>query len=432
MVCLFEQIKYKKIRRAFLKKYNARDFDLSDIDIQICELADTIYKKNKSKFHSIRHNKNGVGFFVTELYDTGGHTVCLVNQIESMYGLSDMHLFCSQFDETVHEAPKSLSRIRKCAAVSGINLQHKNFIKDLIVLYNQIADDCPSVVFVYIHMWDLLFTAVMHLLKKNAGLKIVFSNHASHFPNVGMTLADVILEGMPTTKRITEEKRHLQNGLIIGLQSVGKNDTQYYSLNEINAKKTEIGIPENSQLTVTGGSSYKLFDGDKSPYFEMIFELLRDNDCLHHLVITNMRNKEYEILNRIFAGYEYLLSRLHIVPLTSSYDLLFQCADVFIDSFPVSSAMTQIDLMRMRVASVVKINRENPMFSFHEYMPLDYPYMYDNASDMKRGIEYLLGHPKARSQIIDSEYKYWLSTYERDIVRDKYMKIIKGLKNANN
>ena len=426
------QIRYKKIRRAFNMKYDAREFDVSDIDTRICDLADAIYSKHKSEFHIPHSNKNGVGFFATALYDVGGHTLCLVNQIESISDRADMHIFCSMLDETTRCAPTMLAKIKDCATISGINLSHKNFVNDLIYLYNQIADDCPSVSFVYIHMWDLLFTAVMHLLKRNTGMKIVFFNHASHFPNAGMTLADVILEGMPTIKKITEEKRHLHNCQIIGLQSVGRDDTHYYSKSEIDAKKSELGIPVDAPLTVTGGSSYKMFDGDTSPYFNMILELLRDNKKLHHLVISDMNDKECAILNSIFVGHDDLRARLHIVPMTAAYDLLFQCADVFVDSFPVSSAMTQIDLMRMRVASVVKINREKPIFSFHEYMPTDYPYMFDNVADMKRGVEYLLKHPAARRKIIEDEYKYWLATYERDIVRDRYMQIIKDLTNANN
>lgn len=422
------QIKFKKIRRAFNRKYDARDFDMSDIDSRICELARAVYAEHKSKFHAVHKNPRGVGFIASVLYDTGGHTVCLVNQIESMVGFGDMHLYCTRLNESRQAAPRNLAKIERCASISGLDAYRKNFTDDLITLYNLIADDCPPVMFVYIHMWDLLAVAALHLLQRNAGIKIVFVNHASHFPNVGMTLADVILEGMPTTKQITEQKRHLNNCVIIGLQSVGADDTRIYSPAELRAKKSELGIPVDAPLTVTGGSAYKLFDGDKSPYFEMILELLRDNGALHHMVITNLDNDQRAILNRIFDGHADLLARVHIVPMTPEFDALFQCADVFIDSFPIGAAMTQIDLMRMRVASVVHINREKPIFSFHEYMPSDYPYMYDNVADMRRGIEYLLASPAARRAVIGAEYKFWLRTYERDVVRDKYIKIIKDLK----
>lgn len=419
--------KYRKIQRKFDRCFKNMRMDVSACDIEICKLADKIYQSHKSEFHAPTTNGCDAGFFASVLYETGGHTVSMLNGLESLAEDMSIHVFCSKKAETQSGAPGVVTRIRKCAKFDGLECPGNDFVHDLIELYNMIADDCPRVAFVFIHMWDLLFTAVMHLLKQNTGLKIIFSNHASHFPNVGMTLADIILEGMPTTQQITENKRHLHNCRIVGLQSVGINDTKYYSRSEINAKKKELSIPLRAPLTVSGGSAYKFFDGDVSPYFEMIRDILHSRPTLHHMVISNPDKSQSMLIDKIFENDTAARARLHIVPLTPDFDLLFQCADVFIDSFPVSSAMTQIDLMRMRIASVVKINRDKPIYSFHEYMPADYPYMYDNVADMRRGIEHLLDNGDARRRIIASEYEYWMKNYERGAFKCKYKNIIKEL-----
>lgn len=102
-------------------------------------------------------------------------------------------------------------------------------------------------------------------------------------------------------------------------------------------------------------------------------------------------------------------------------------ADIFIDSFPVSSALTQMDLMRNKVVTVVKINDKNPMLSFHEYQMPGYPYMYTRVSDMEDAILKLLHDRNTRQKIIEKNYKYWLNTYEANIVTQKYIQLIEGL-----
>ncbi|MBR2392952.1 MAG: hypothetical protein IKB05_00480 [Alphaproteobacteria bacterium] len=432
MLNFLYQFKYKKIRRSFNRHYDRRIFDVSWHDDAICRLAEKIYETNHHKFKDFTGFGVDVGFFATMLYKTGGHTPCLVNLLKSISSDVTTYVFLSQLRDTMDAAPGVVTNICDISSIGGITLNHKNFVNDVISLYNQIISNCPRVALVYIHMWDLLFVAVMHLLRQHAGIKIIFFNHASHFPNVGMTISDLILEGMPTTQKKTENERHLHNCKIIGLQSVGAHDTKYYTKSELNAKRLELGIPKNSPLTVSGGTGYKFFDVDSSPYFEMIRDLLVRNPKLHHMVITNLDEKQWAVVKNLFDRHPDILNRLHIVPMTPDFDVLFQCADVFIDSFPVSAALTQVDLMRMRVASVVKINRVTPEYSFHEYMPSNYPYMYETVSDMRDGIEFLLGNVVARTKIINSQYEYWLKTYECNVVKDKYIAIIKEVLDAKN
>ena len=425
----FYLLEYYKIRSNCKKCEKELIFDMKHLDERISLLADKIYNQNRKKFGTFKGFSYKIGLIATELYDMGGHTPCVLNFAKSIYETKKSPLFITRIKSTEKKGAKALKKVSDFCGIFGFNFHSYKFEKTLTEIYNKVLENAPEVMFVYIHQHDILAAALIHLLKKNLGMKFVFNNHASHFPNLGMSMSDVILEGMPSTKKVTNEKRHLYNCVVTGLQSKNKEDVKYYSEEKIKEKRMELGIKEDEILTVSGGSSYKYFDQNGSEHFEMIKALLKTVPHLKHLAITNLSDEQKEIIDRIFERDEDIKRRLIFHSLTPEYDLLFQSADLFIDSFPVSAAMTQIDLMGMKVPTVVKINTENPAHSFHEYMPPKYPYMYENVEDMKNGILYLLENKAEREKIAQSNYDFWLSNYESENVKKKYLEIVEDLKN---
>jgi len=101
-----------------------------------------------------------------------------------------------------------------------------------------------------------------------------------------------------------------------------------------------------------------------------------------------------------------------LLPYQKNYELAFKCADLFIDSFPMSSALAFIDLMRLKVPYVVKINTENAALSFHEYQAPDFPYMYETVEQMYAGIEELLADETKRLAMVEKNYRHYLDKYE--------------------
>lgn len=398
-------------------------FDTRSFDRRIAECvnitASLTYKKDEKS----------IGYLATEIYDMGGHTKCIRDLIVSLSGIYNQYLFLTKITTSQQHAPQARDIIQKHASIQGIDAYALSFNKDLKQLCNQILSSHIKVLLVYIHPNDILGTAVLAYLKNTTDIRIIYINHASHFPSLGMSFANVVLEGMPSTEKITHEQRGILNTDIIGLQSLRKNDTIYYDQKELNKLKNQMGVKDKAFITMSGGSAYKFFeDSNTSHYFEMIKRILKKEKSVYHIVITQLNSTQSTVVDRIFQDAPKEKKRLIFIPYQSNFDKYFQCADVFIDSFPVSSALTQIDLMRNKVASVVKINKENPEFSFHEYQMPDYPYMFENVSDMEDMISELLHDEQKRHNIIEQNYQYWLKTYESDIVRDKYIKVIEGEK----
>lgn len=396
-----------------------KDFDVRSFDKRISML---IQYKQKDKFCC---KVQRIGYIITSCGDMGGHTKCIKSLVNSLNGLYEQKLFFSQYSFCKNSAPNFLAEIKHIAGITGLDASLYGFKKQLEEFVDKIINFSPKALMVYIDPNDIFCTAVLAYLKKTTNIKIIFANHASHYPNLGMTFADVILEGMPATVKITNEKRHLYNTIITGLQSLPKDKTIYYSKDELNNLKKEIGIDEKSLITMSGGSSYKFFEKDmSSEYFEMIKRILLAKKSLTHVIISELNSKQTAIVDDIFKDAKDIKRRLLFLPYQTNFDKYFQMADVFIDSFPISSALTQIDLMRNKVASVVKINKQTPEYSFHEYQMPDYPYMFERVEDIENAVLELLGDEAKRNEIISNNYDFWLKTYESSVYRDRIIKII--------
>ena len=401
------------------KVTNNKDFDMSPFDAEIAAITSG---------YSVKHcepKPQNIAFLASCCYDMGGHTKCIRDLIKSLAGLYNMQLFLTQKSKTFAKATKFVTSISQYAKIFGIDSRLVGFRRQIISFVNQIADFGPSCLLVYIHPDDIFGAAVVSMIKQNTKIKIIYFNHASHIPALGMNFADIILEGMPSTQKITEEKRHLHNSQIIGLQSLGKDETIYYQQDVLSELKHKLGIRDGYYVTMSGGSGYKFFEADSSPYFKMIKSLLQKEPKLYHVVISEFNDSEQQIIDKIFENAADLRKRLLIIPYQTDFDIYFQCADVFVDSFPVSSALTQIDLMRNKVASVVKINTIKPEYSFHEYQMSGYPYMFAKVDDMEKAILDLLHNRDKREQIIAKNYDYWLKTYESSIYKNNVIKIFK-------
>ena len=393
------------------------NFNMKKFDEKIASFIEVAKQESKN------FSKEKIAYMATELYETGGHTKCLINQIKSLSCDYEECLFLTKKTSTYKNANKSISIIEKYAKVEGINENFLFYKKQAVKLYEKIIDFGAKTLFIYIHPDDILATLVISLIKRNTDIKIIFFNHSSHYPNLGMTFADLILEGMPSALKITNEKRQLYNCAVIGLQSKEVGETNYISKDEIQNIRKELGINDNEIMTISGGASYKFFNQNKSEYFEMIKEILETREDIKHVIMTKLKKNEIKIFNEIFKD-ENTKKQIIFTPLSPDYEKFFQVADLFIDSFPVSSALTQIDLMRLKVPTVVKINKDKPEWSFHEYMPIDYKYMFENVQDMKNGIFDLIENKSKREEIIKSNYEFWLKTYESNRIKQKYIQFI--------
>lgn len=418
---------YSYIKKKFKYKFNRNHFNVLDVDLKINFISDVInliFKLDKPKNQS-----ENIAVFASILYDVGGHTACIKSLIESLNEECRFGLFLSQKSLSFQKSPTKLKSILHLCSVDGI-IGDESFAKSVTELYGKIINWNPKCAFVFIHPEDIVFSTVICLIKKNTNIKIIFYNHASHYPALSFSFSDLVLEGMPVTHFVTNKFRGVDKCYVFGLQSLQKSKTKYLCKKQIESQRKTLGLKDKSLVTMTGCAPYKLFEGSNSEYFNMIKRLLIKESRLEHLVITQLNDNQRNIVENIFIN-SPARERLHFHDFTPNFDQIFQCCDVFIDSFPISSALTHIDLMRNKKPTIVKINKENALYSFHEYLPENYPYMFSDVSDMEEAIHILLNDKNEQFRISDILYEYFLLKYEGDVVKEKYKFVIDNLNNLD-
>ncbi len=194
-------------------KINSNEnLDVKIFDNEISLLFDIKLKNN------LKINKNKIAFLATRLYDTGGHTKCLKDLVESLSDNYKMNVFLTDLSLSRKIAPKSIHEISKFAKIDGIDADFFLYKRRFKKLIYQIINSEPILLFIFIHPCDVISCAVISKLKKQTNIKLVFYNHSSHCPNLAMSFAKIILEGNILTEKITNEKRGFKNTYVIGLQ----------------------------------------------------------------------------------------------------------------------------------------------------------------------------------------------------------------------
>lgn len=406
----------------------SQSFNLASLDAQLAEIAENIYQKHLSTDLPGKTDAHRIGFLATELYKSGGHTECIKTLVSLLNASYKIYLFLTKKQKSLESAPENTESIARWATIDGVNYNDRDFENRLISLFRKVCEFSPKVLIVFSHLDDVLSAALLALIHRHTPIKILFFNHGSHTPSLGFSFADLILEGMPATMAVTKNERQVDKCHVIGLPSRKKEDTQYFAPNLLQRKRSELGVQDGQFCTLSSGAAYKFFESkNASLYFEMMKRVLATEANVHHVVISNFNKKQRKIIDRIFYDAPELIKRITFLPLASDFDLLFQSCDLYIDTVSFSSALTQIDIMRNKRPTIVKINIEKPLQSFHEYLPKDYPYMYIDVGGMETGIHTLLHSKAEQIKATQMLYNHYLAHYEGKRVLDRYVEIIENV-----
>lgn len=404
------------------KSFNCLEFDKKIADVVDCTFAKKNFQKNTI-------NPNRIAFLATEFGDMGGHTECVRSLTQLLSEKYEIKTFLTKINRSYQSAPTKMALIAKNSQIWGINQDSEtNLPKKLKDLFDEINRFSPKVIFVFMHMDDCLACALLYILHKNTDIKIIYNNHGSHWPALGFLFADAVTFQLPATQWVNQNYRGIDKGINLNLSDDRKKDIINLGREEIMKIRHKLNIADDEFFSLSGASSYKFFDNNHSPYFEMIKDLLAKEPKLKHVVITKLSQEEKKIVNHIFYKSPER-KRLKFINFTPEYSRIFQSCDVFIDSFPIGSALTHVELMKHKKVSVVKINSENALFSFHEFFPKDYPYMFTSVEKMEEAILYLLHNKKEIRKTGQKLWQHFLTTFEGNYVKNQHIRIIENAQN---
>lgn len=408
---------FKLLDRKFKKN---KRFDCRKFDKQIAQISEKVFKNHEFTKNPI--NNNRIGILATLFSDMGGHTGLVIKLAEMLSEQYDVCTFLSQKTIAYDWARNKIPLLEKYSKVEGLDCAEK---KDLLELFDKINQYSPKVLFVYMHMDDCFDAGVLYLLHKYTDIKIIYCNHGSHCPCLGMSFADGIGNTSDSTFYVNKEYRGFDKNIYFNLMDDKKENIVDISEEEKSLIRKNLGIKEGNYFTLSGAASFKFFKNGTSPYFEMIKRLLDKEPNLQHVVITKFSDEEKQVFEKIFENYPQK-NRLKVIDFTPEYSKFFQSCDIFIDSFPMASAFAHVEIMKHKGVSVVKINTENALFSFQEYFPKDYKYMFSDVSKMEDGIIELLHNPEERKIVGEKLYKHYLDNFELSEAKKAFINIIEN------
>lgn len=397
------------------------DFNCTRWDQATAHLTDRLVRP--SGLRKSQPQDDRIAFLATQFYDMGGHTEWVLGLMAALSPHYQIKTFLTNYSATYQHAKNKMKDMEKYSEIAGLIHPHGNTGKNLKQLLEQINTFAPKVLFVFMHMDDFQANALLYLIRRYTDIKIIYCNHASHFPFLGTTFADAVTCSSPAILYTNVRYRQLQKNILLNL-------TEYTdTVSDISPQEKEdlrrhLGIKQNAFFTLSGASAYKFFDKSGSPYFQMIKRLLEQEKNLFHVVITRLDPHQQQVVSDLFQ-HSCAKNRLKIIPFTPDYSKIFQACDVFIDSFPVSSALTYLTLMKHKKACVIKINNQNALWSFHEYFPPNYPYMSESVSDLERYITQLLHHPDKTLQIGQDLYQHYMHNFSTEVIKNQCENIIK-------
>jgi hypothetical protein len=366
-----------------------------------------------------------VGILASTIFDVGGHTECLMRFVESFHADYDLHLFLTNTNgSSCVQAKTKYAQLQSVLRVTSLEGDVGGYRDKIISLLEAVLDARVKMLFVYMHMDDVVSCAVLCYLARHTDVKVVFFNHGDHTFSLGFEGSHLVIELRRQGQYITEKYRNKRNTTLIPLQGVRGEKLRIYTDEELRSKRRSLGLTADDLVTLSGFSSYKVFKDKKNSYLTLIKNLLLNEERCKHILVTEISEKERKSIDKVFRGNEHLLERLIVIERVVEFDLLLQVADLYIDSFPLGSALVHIDAIRNRRPTMIKKNSRNESYTFYNYLYEGYEYAVEDVGEMLARSLFLLRDREERERVAKRCYQHYLETYEFETIKARYKLLI--------
>lgn len=394
--------------------------DCSVFDRAILKKAERLTKDDGLE-ENVKMKADHVCFLASTIYDTGGHTELIVRMLALLKDFKTHFIEANCCGGKSGPLAPHKTKLIEELAQTQILVRDKNIHKSVLSLYNAMLATKAKNIFVFIHPEDAISTAVLGLLKKRTDAHIIFIPHADHYLNLGMEFSDVILGG----RAVTHARLPCYAEKFVPCPNIPDfNGNFSFTKDEIAAERSRLGIAGEDYVSLTGCSAYKIFTDPALEYWHMMKKVLCAEPRLKHLFISDLGPKELSGLETIFADAPDALKRIIFLKQGARYKLYVEMMDVFIDSFPVGSSLAHLDAISANKITVIKINRDNPNFSFEACLYDGYEYAVDDAGQMHDKILHLLKDEAAREEIKNKISQYYKESYSPEVFKMKYTSVM--------
>lgn len=274
--------------------------------------------------------KNSVLHVATEVYNSGGHTRVIERWIESAQsdevhsviltkninkeGLEVLENAIQQKNGAMIKIPDDLSDIEK-----GLELRKIASRYEKIILHIHMNDVVPLIAFGTNEFKSPVF----------------FFNHADHRFFLGVGISDCIVNFREYGKKISKELRGSKNNFILPLLQKEKMTIQNKNIDRL---KKELNLPLDKKIIFTSGSDGKYQPLLKYNFNTYIEKILNNRKDVFFLAVGGYKNLSQT--QKKFGKERVKL--LKNIPFAKFFKYL-SCADLVIDSFPMSGGVALLD-----------------------------------------------------------------------------------------
>lgn len=392
---------------------------ISSMDIAIRDKAARLTMGEKLG-EDVELDPGHVCFLASEIYDTGGHTELILRMLGLFQDFETYFIEANSGGRSKTLAPCKTERIKQLAHSQTLGTT-KDFRKSISSLYNALLATRAKNIFVLIHPDDVVSTAALGLLKQRTAAHVIFIPHADHYLNLGLEFADVILGGRSVTRarlpRYADKFVHCPN-----IPDFSGNFS--FAQAEIEAERARLGLTENDYVTLTGCPAHKIFNDPTFEYWHLLKRLLCAEPRLKHLFISKIKTEDFTLLAEFFRDAPAAWQRIIFLKPGPHFKLYLALADVYIDSFPVGSSLTHLDVVAANKNTVIKINRKNPNLSFESCLYDGYEYAVSDTDQMYDKILYLLRSKEAQNEIKERVRCYYNKVYSPEVLKATYTSVM--------
>ena len=305
-------------------------FNSKDIEQELLTISQNHFIELASKTQ-----KNSFLHVFTECYVTGGHTrVCErwiefspSNEIHSVILLKQSSDIPNRLREVVKD---------KGGKFLVQNNSHNSIEKALEL--RKIASEY-DVIILHVHMDDVV--PIIAFGTEEFKRPVIFFNHADHLFWLGVSISDQVVNLRTFAKKLDIKYRGTSKNFVLPLPihevSVPKN------LDQIAKIKLGLGFAASAKIILTIAASWKFKPFGKYNFVEMAFELVSKNKDIVVLAIGPSRNEELWDLAFKKSG-----GRINAIGCVDNDEVekYLSIADIAIDSFPISSFTSMLDVAK--------------------------------------------------------------------------------------
>lgn len=365
----------------------------------LSEIGSNQYGTLKPKLARFRKRGNGlenIVHIITESYSTGGHTRAMMNLIDMTKDQYNNYvIFTNQLNPpslvrdylgrnkieyaTLSETPSLV--------VKSIELRYlcENFA-DRIVLHIHMDDPVPSVAF-----------------SGDFDIPVLLFNHADHLFWIGNNVSDTVLNIRPVALELSNLRRTGKRNELLPIP-IGIRKRI-----EKRLARQEVGIPPNKIVIATMASDYKF-----TPFGQFSITGL-----IEKIMGVYGQNLVFIAIGAVPGGNlqplkEKLGDKVILKGPVDSPNAILSAADIYMDSFPLSSTTSALDAAALGLPVFSLRNPSNPLFGLNDISFLRYPEVSVNFEEAFDRIRPMIEDTRYREELGISMQESVMSDHSSD------------------